>query len=318
MSLRKNKVAIIGAGEMANEYLKVLSNMRNVDIVGIYNRTFRKSIKLKKKFKIKRAFKKINEMYEISKPDGVIVAISPDKLKYKIQEIFFPNFRYLVEKPIGLNLKESEKIYNFARRKRIQIFVGLNRRFYSSTKYLLRKLKNEFSKNRIIEIEDQQDQIINKKIFSKKILDNYMFVNSIHLIDYFNLLCRGKVIKIKKTSNWISRKKNIFICHLHYSSGDLGIYRSVWNMPGPWSVKAYTRKGFFKLSPIERIYFRKNNSRVDEIIKIDYKNDTKFKPGLRLQIIEFLKSFKNQKNNLPDIEISHELMRLISKIYKKK
>ena len=43
---------------MANEYLKVLSNMRNVDIVGIYNRTFRKSIKLKKKFKIKRAFKK--------------------------------------------------------------------------------------------------------------------------------------------------------------------------------------------------------------------------------------------------------------------
>ena len=47
MSLRKNKVAIIGAGEMANEYLKVLSNMRNVDIVGIYNRTFRKSIKLK-------------------------------------------------------------------------------------------------------------------------------------------------------------------------------------------------------------------------------------------------------------------------------
>ena len=150
-------------------------------------------------------------MYEISKPDGVIVAISPDKLIYKIQEIFFPNFRYLVEKPIGLNLKESEKIYNFARRKRIQIFVGLNRRFYSSTKYLLRKLKNEFSKNRIIEIEDQQDQIINKKIFSKKILDNYMFVNSIHLIDYFNLLCRGKVIKIKKTSNWISRKKYIYM-----------------------------------------------------------------------------------------------------------
>ena len=58
MSLRKNKVAIIGAGEMANEYLKVLSNMRNVDIVGIYNRTFRKSIKLKKNLKLKEHLKK--------------------------------------------------------------------------------------------------------------------------------------------------------------------------------------------------------------------------------------------------------------------
>ena len=57
MSLRKNKVAIIGAGEMANEYLKVLSNMRNVDIVGIYNRTFRKSIKLKKNLKLKEHLK---------------------------------------------------------------------------------------------------------------------------------------------------------------------------------------------------------------------------------------------------------------------
>ena len=120
MFSKKNKVAIIGAGEMANEYLKILSVMKNVEIVGIYNRTFEKSKQLKKKFKIKKAFKKINEMYEISKPDGVIVAISPDKLKYKIQEIFFPNFKYLVEKPIGLNLKESEKIFSYMKKKKFK------------------------------------------------------------------------------------------------------------------------------------------------------------------------------------------------------
>ena len=316
MSLKKNKIAIIGAGEMANEYLKVLSKNKNVEVVGIYNRTLSKSLKLKKKFKIKNVFEKIDEMYRVSKPEGVIVAISPDKLKQKKEEIFQQNLKYLVEKPIGLNLKESSEIYKFARKNKIEIHIALNRRFYASTKYLIKKLRNNISEKRIVEIDDQQDQIINREVFSKEILDNYMYVNSIHLIDYYNLLCRGKLLKIKNVKNWLDRKKNIFTCYLYYSSGDLGIYRSVWNMPGPWSVKVYLDNGYFKLSPIEKIFFRKNHSRLDKIININYDDDKQFKPGLKLQTGEFLKSLKNIKNNLPKLDTSHKLMNLISKIYR--
>jgi predicted dehydrogenase len=212
MSLKKTKIAIIGAGEMANEYLKVLSKYKHVEVVGIYNRTLSKSLKLKKKFKIKQIFKKIDEMYEISKPAGVIVAISPDKLNQRKKEIFNQNIKYLVEKPIGLNQKESLKIYKFARKNKIEIYVGLNRRFYASTKYLIKKIKNRNLEKRIVEIEDQQEQIINRKIFSKKILDNYMYVNSIHLIDYYNFLCRGKLIKIKKNKKLErSEKKHLYL-----------------------------------------------------------------------------------------------------------
>ena len=145
-----------------------------------------------------------------------------------------------------------------------------------------------------------------------------MYVNSIHLIDYYNLLCRGKLIKIKNIKNWIDREKNIYTCYLYFSSGDLGIYRSVWNMPGPWSVKVYFNNGYFKLAPLEKIFFRKNDSKLDKIISINYKDDKQFKPGLKLQTVEFLKSLKNNKNNLPGLVTSHKLMNLIHKIYRNK
>jgi predicted dehydrogenase len=317
MIFDKNKIAIIGAGGMADEYLKALSKLNNIRIVGICNRTKQKSLKLKKKYRIEKVFNDINQMYKQTKPDGVIVALSPDILKKKIKEIFSLNAKYLIEKPVGLNLKESNYINNISKEKKINAYVALNRRYYSSTKYLLKKIKHNKNIKRIVEVEDQEDQLLNKAIFSKKILDNYMFVNSIHLIDYFNLFCRGDINKIVRVKKWENRKKDIFTSYLHYNSGDLGIYRAVWNMPGPWSVKVYSKSGYYKLSPIEKIFYRKNNSRVDEKIDINYKNDEIFKPGIKLQLDDFLNVINDKKNNLPTLDVSNKLMSLINKIYKK-
>ena len=317
MIFTKNKIAIIGAGGMADEYLKVLSKLNNIRIVGICNRTKKNSLKLKRKYQIEKTFSKISQMYKETKPDGVIVALSPDILKKKIKDIFNLNSKYLIEKPVGLNLKESNYIKKIAKEKKIDAFVALNRRYYSSTKYLLNKMKNSKNKKRIVEVEDQQDQFLNKAIFSKKILDNYMFVNSIHLIDYFNLFCRGNINKIIRIKKWENKKKNIFTSYLHYDSGDLGIYRAVWNMPGPWSIKVYSKSGYYKLSPIEKIFYRKNNSREDKKININYENDKNFKPGIKLQLNDFLNVINDKKNNLPTLDVSHKLMSLISKIYTK-
>ena len=88
-------------------------------------------------------------------------------------------------------------------------------------------------------------------------------------------------------------------------------------MPGPWSVKVYSKSGYYKLSPIEKIFYRKNNSRVDEKIDINYKNDRIFKPGIKLQLDDFLNVINDKKNNLPTLDVSNKLMSLINKIYKK-
>ena len=83
MIFTKNKIAIIGAGGMADEYLKVLSKLNNIRVVGICNRTKKNSLKLKRKYQIEKTFSKISQMYKETKPDGVIVTLSPDILKKK-------------------------------------------------------------------------------------------------------------------------------------------------------------------------------------------------------------------------------------------
>ena len=52
MGIKKIKIAIIGAGYMADEHLKVLTKLQNVELVGIFNRTKKNAMKLKKKYKI--------------------------------------------------------------------------------------------------------------------------------------------------------------------------------------------------------------------------------------------------------------------------
>ena len=53
MGVKKIKIAVVGAGYMANEHLKVLSKFKNVELSGIFSRTKKRALKLKKKYKIK-------------------------------------------------------------------------------------------------------------------------------------------------------------------------------------------------------------------------------------------------------------------------
>ena len=317
MGLNKTKIAIIGAGYMADEYLKVLSQLKNIEIVGICNRTQKNSNKLKKKYKIPKIFNTIEKMYNATKPDGVIIAVSPEIIKSIAQKIFKHPWKCLFEKPIGVNFKESKFINKLLNKNNVNSFIGLNRRFYASTKYLLNEISKDKLKNRIVEIQDQEDQNLIKHRFSKKIVDNYMYVNSIHLIDYFNLICRGNIKKIVRVKKWQNRKKNIFTSYLYYSSGDIGVYRALWNLPGPWSVKVFLEKGSYILQPIEKIIFRKFNSRQEKIIKINDRDDINFKPGLKMQVNAFINAINSVPNKLPKITESFRLMKLINKIYQK-
>ena len=47
MGIKKVKIAIIGAEYMADEHLKVLTKLENVELVGISNRTKKNAMKLK-------------------------------------------------------------------------------------------------------------------------------------------------------------------------------------------------------------------------------------------------------------------------------
>ena len=314
MGLKKVKIAIIGGGYMADEHLKVLSKFKNVSLVGIYNRTRSNAIKLKKKYKIREHYSNIEKMYYETKADGVIVAISPDVLKNLIKKIFIFPWKCLIEKPIGIDYNENKYIYNQAKKYKSKSFIALNRRFYSSTQNLIENIKK--NKKKIIVINDQQNIFKLKKRFSKKILDNFMYVNSIHLLDYVSIICRGKISKIQNYMKWRKNTKQIIISKIFFSSGDIAYYNAIWNMPAPWSITVYQDKNTFLLKPLENFYILKNNSLKFKELKNKDNDDKIFKPGLKKQSKEFIKAILKKKNNLPTLDNSLKVSKLINLIYK--
>ena len=315
MGIKKIKIVVVGAGYMVNEHLKVLSKFKNVELSGIFSRTKKKALALKKKYKIKTVFDSLDQMQKTTKADGVLVAISPDNLKKVSKAIFSYPWKCLVEKPIGINYKETLKIYNQSKKSRKKIFVAFNRRYYSSTKNLLKRLSKSPNEKRIVVIEDQQNIINLKKRFNKKILDNFMYVNSVHLIDYLTFLCRGKVIKIQKFSKWKKNSKIKVSCKITFSSGDIAYYYALWNLPGPWSIRVFGSNNSYQLKPLEKFLISKNNSiKFFEYIDKD-KDDVKFKPGLKKMNSEFIKTILNKRNNLPNLGDALKTAKLINLIY---
>ena len=313
--MKKIKVAFIGTGYIGEEHIKVFKNIRSIDIVGIRNRVIKKSKNISKKHNIKFYAKSISELFEISKPDLVVIAVPELSLKKVCEEAFNYNATFLIEKPVGYNLEEAILIERMAKKKKKLAYVGLNRRHYQSTLDALKDIKKIKSK-RIVNVLDQQSILGALKCGQPRLVaNNFMYANSIHLIDYFCFFCRGKIKKIQKLIDWKKTKKKFVLTKIHFSSGDIGIYQAIWDGPGPWGITITTNEKRWEMKPLEVLTVQEKNSRKSLIKKHKNNLDKKFKPGLMVQAKELIKSFQNKKNTLPTLSDGIRTMRLIKKIY---
>ena len=308
--MKKIKVAIIGAGSMAEKYLQVLKKNKKIILSGIFSRTFSKAENLKKKFKIKKNIKKFDKLFSETNADIVISTVSVEQMyKITLKLIEYP-WLIFIEKPPGLNYQEYKNLLKFANLKQKKVFVGMNRRYLSSTLDLIKNLRKETSKRSIF-IFDQQDTNIQKKNHRpRKALYYWMYANSIHLIDYANFLCRGKIKKI----DTISRNKKEIHCKIKFSSKDNVNYLCRWNKPGPWQINISTDKSYYELSPLENLKIRTGNKK-NFVEYSKSKNDKVFKPGLKKQVDELTNIFLNKRSNLPELKDLKLTMSLIHKIY---
>lgn len=308
--MKKIKVAILGGGIVASWYLDILKKNSDISLEGICSRTFYKAEKLKKKYKIKNNFKNINDLYNKTKSDIVISTVSAENIYKTSKKLLNFPWTIFIEKPPGLNYEEFKSLKKIASLKKKSIFVGMNRRYFSSTLNLLHQIRNKKGK-RIIHIFDQQDTKVEKaKKRSSKVIKNWMYANAIHTIDYATFLTRGSFKKI----TFLTKSKTDLICEIKFSSGDVVNYVSRWNKPGPWEVNVSTNDTYYELCPLEVLKVRNNKKRSFNIYEIS-DEDKKFKTGFKLQIDDLIRSHKSKKNFLPTLIDLEPTMMLINKIY---
>jgi len=300
---------------MASQYITVIKSYKELVISGVFSRNSLNLNNIKKKFDLAVFnFKYFQKYYEEKKPDAVIICVSEQNTFKVLKKILRFKTIILCEKPVGINYLESIKILKLRNKLNANVYVALNRRYYQSTLKLKKILKN-YKKKRLVEAIDQQDQQMMLSIGKdKKVVNNLMYANSVHIIDYAKIICRGSVKKIVNSKILYSKNKFLILSKILFSSGDKFLYKAYWNIPQRWSVKIFLGKNIFFLKPLERLI--KKKFRKITVYKLN-KVDKLYKPGLKMMIYELIKKIQNKKNSLVSLKKHIKTIDLIKNIYEK-
>jgi len=307
-------VAFVGAGNMAREHARALADIDGVKLAGVYSRTPERGRKLGADFGMP-AFDSIAALHAATQADLVVIAVSELSAGEVTAECFAYPWTCLIEKPAGHDLPAAEAIAAAARAQHRQAYVALNRRHYSSTRAVVNALANDEGA-RFIHVQDQEDPRAALAVGRPKaVCDNWMYANSIHLIDLFAVLGRGHITGVQVVQPWRPDDPSVVIARISYDSGDIGLYQAVWNRPGPWAVAVTTASVRWEMRPIEDAAFQPYGQRkLEPVARSDW--DTKFKPGLRAQAELAVRAARNEAApELPTLDDALASMRLTRDIY---
>jgi predicted dehydrogenase len=295
-NLSSKNVVLFGAGPMAMDYAKVLKRLdANFTVVG---RSLEGTQKFQKQTGITAIANGIQGWREKVGPDAEygIIAVSFENLATTAIELMNTGIRkILLEKPAGLTASEIKGICKKAKETNTQVFVGYNRRFYSSVLKAVEIIKEDGGiKSFNFEFTEWSDEIT-KHIKNSYVLRNWFLANSSHVIDMaFYLGGKPKELNsyTAKGNDW-HPTATVFSGAGTTHSGALFSYQANWDAPGRWAVEVMTRKHRFIFRPLEKLKIQKINSVTTEDVTIDDHLDKNFKPGLYLQTKSFLKENPN-------------------------
>ena len=307
-------VAVVGAGYMAREHIRAFQDIPNVKIAGITSRTRARAEALASEFNIPFVCSSVDELYTKTQASLVVVTVPELAANSVIRACIEHPWSLLVEKPAGYNLADAEDIESAARSKNSRVYVAFNRRFYSSTRKVLLDLKTA-DEPRFIHVQDQEDQ---KRALQagqpQLVVENWMYANSIHVIDYFTLFGRGEITAVEPVVAWNPKTPWVVLAKIHFASGDIGLYEGIWNGPGPWSVSINMPSKRWEMRPLEQAAYQLAGQRKLEPVE-PHGWDQQFKPGLRLMAEQAATVAQGRPTELPTLIDSLKSMRLIKSIF---
>lgn len=315
--MQKVKVAFVGAGNMAKEHARAFASLPGVVLAGVCSRSRESGERLASTYRDMVVCDSIDELYHLTQAEIVVVAVQILAMKGVAEACFAHPWVVLLEKPAGHDLKEAKAILDAADKSGNPVYVALNRRSYSATKQAADALALALDTGpRFIKVLDQQDQLIARDMHHEppEIVKNYMYANSIHLIDYFRVFGRGEITKVEVIEPWDPAEPGVVLAKVKFSSGDIGLYEGVWNGPGPWAVSVVTPQSRVEMRPLEQVSLQSRGERKVHLLETS-PNDDAFKPGLRLQAQYAIAAVRGEPNELPTLHDAFKSMQLVAQIF---
>jgi predicted dehydrogenase len=308
------RVAVIGAGYTATEHVRAFADVPGVQIAGIFSRTRARAEKLAEGYPGAVVCDSVAELHARTQAHLVVVTVVELSMNAVSTACFEHPWTVLLEKPPGYDLDDALAIQRAARARDRRVFVALNRRTLSATI----ACKDGIAQSegpRFIKVQDQQSQA--RALAGgqpQKVVDNWMFANSIHLVDYFRVFGRGQVVEVQPILPWKASGAEVVVTRLSFDSGDVGLYEGIWHASGPWAVSVTVPGRRWEMRPLEQAVTQPLGGPPEQL-PID-ERDTKFKPGFRLQAeLAVAATQGGDPRWLPTLDEGLETMRLVDRMF---
>jgi len=308
------KVTFVGAGAMSAAHMSAFKDIEGVEMSGITSRTASKAKVLANEYGVKHVYSSIEELYQCTKAELVVISVPVlEAHSVCLEAVKYP-WKLLIEKPVGFDVDQAVKIQKAADDYGRDAFVALNRRHYASTRSVIDGLEGNDAP-RLIQVFDQEDLFVARSSGQPElVVNNWMYANSIHVIDYLRMFGRGDIVSVESVIPWTPETPSFVSAKVQFSSGDVGLYDAVWNGPGPWAVTVTAGSKRWEMRPLEQVVVQQYPSRqVDTLPCNEW--DVQYKPGVRLQAEEAIKAVKGMPHNLVSLAEGAEIMKLVRSIY---
>lgn len=308
------RVAFVGAGYMTREHAKAFAALPSVELTGIFSRTAERAQELASQYGIANVCGSVDDLYANGKPDLVVVSVPELQMNSVARACFKHPWTVMLEKPAGYDIADAKDVLAAAKAAGSRVFVALNRRWYGSTRAAMADLQSNRGA-RYIRVLDQQDQAAALAAGQPaKVVENWMYANSIHTVDYFHVFGRGKVVRVEPVVRWDPKNPWMVVAKISFDSGDIGLYEGVWRGPGPWAVTVATPAKRWELRPLEHAAYQEAGSR--KLVALDLEQrDSDFKAGIYTQAEQAVAAALGEPNKLPTLDDALQSMLLVQQIF---
>lgn len=292
--MSNSKIWLVGAGAMAQDYLKVLKGLGQEALV--IGRGAANCEKIKEEYACETVAGGLTIFLkqEPELPEKVIVAVGIEALKDTTLELLNYGVKeILLEKPGVGYPSEIDALCDLAKTKDAKVLLAYNRRFYASVIKAKEIIEEDGGLSSFNFEFTEWSHII--KTLEKDAAEhqNWFLGNSTHIIDtafYVGGLPEqlSAFVSGENEMDWHTASSNFAGAGITNKKA-LFSYQANWQAPGRWSIEFLTKKHRLVFRPIEKLQIQNLGSvAINEVEGVDYSLDEAYKPGLYLQTKSFL------------------------------
>lgn len=295
---------IIGTGNIALEYAKVLKALEvKFLVVGRSEKNYEQFNELGAEEIVYGGLE--NYLQRTPQlPEKVIVAVNVEELSKVVVSIVEYGIKdVLCEKPGFCSPSEFPTMYEVVVKNNAKVYFAYNRRFYAST-LAAEKIIEEDGGIKSFNFEfTEWGHVVEKLNYSSKVLENWFYGNSTHVIDLaFFLGGKPKEFNAYVSGELSWCKPAVFAGAGISEKGALFSYQANWGAPGRWGVEILTSKHRLYFRPMEKLQIQNIGSVSIEEYCLDDELDKIYKPGFFLETKAFV---NNEVDRLCSI-VSHK------------